>query len=73
MDEVMVTVDESHLDRIDEVVQALRDSGMQVDQVADVVIVGHVEDAERLAEVGGVMSVEPTHRFQLPPPDAEVQ
>jgi hypothetical protein len=49
---------------------------MTVDEVIDVVVVGHVDDpddTEGLIRVDGVMAVEPTHRFQLPPPDAEVQ
>ncbi len=73
MDEVIVTVDESHLDHIDQVVQALRDSGMRVYQVADVVIAGQTDDAARLTRVDGVMSVEPSRRYRLAPPDAEVQ
>lgn len=73
MDEVIVTIDDSHLDDIDQVVQTLRDGGMRVDQVSDVVVTGFTDHAESLTRIAGVMSVEPARRYQLAPPDADVQ
>lgn len=74
---VTVTVDDTHLDRIEEVAAHLRSSGMHVDQVLnDVgVISGSVPDDRRkhLQAVTGVQSVEDTATVQLPPPESSVQ
>ena len=74
---VTITVDDTHLDRIDEVAAHLRSSGMQVDQVLNEigVISGSVPDDRRqlLKTVTGVQSVEDTATVQLPPPESPVQ
>ena len=74
---ISVTVDDEHLTGIDDVVAELRASGMQVDQVLGGVgvISGSVpEDRQQsLQAVAGVKSVEASHHFQVPPPDAPVQ
>jgi hypothetical protein len=74
---ISVTVDDEHLARIDDVAVELRANGMQVDQVLDGlgVISGSVpEDRQQsLQDVAGVKSVEASHDFQIPPPDAPVQ
>jgi hypothetical protein len=74
---ISVTVDDEHLTGIDDVVAGLRASGMQVDQVLGGlgVISGSVpEDRQQsLQAVAGVKSVEASHHFQVPPPDAPVQ
>jgi len=74
---ISVTVDDEHLTGIDDVVAELRASGMQVDQVLGGVgvISGSVpEDRQQsLQAVAGVKSVEASHHFHIPPPDAPVQ
>ena len=74
---VTVTVDDTHLDRVEEVAAHLRSSGMQVDQVLNEigVISGSVPDNRRqlLKTVTGVQSVEDTATVQLPPPESPVQ
>jgi len=74
---VTITVDDTHLDRIEEVAAHLRSSGMQVDQVLNEigVISGSVPDDRRqlLKTVTGVQSVEDTATVQLPPPESPVQ
>jgi hypothetical protein len=74
---VRVTVDDDHLDKIDEVAAELRNSGMQVDQVLNEVgvISGSVPDDRRqvLGTVTGVESIEEATTFQLPPPDSPIQ
>jgi uncharacterized membrane-anchored protein len=74
---VTVTVDDTHLDRVEEVAAHLRSSGMQVDQVLNEigVISGSVPDDRRqlLKTVTGVQSVEDTTTVQLPPPESPVQ
>ena len=74
---VTITVDDTHLDRIEEVAAHLRSSGMQVDQVFNEigVISGSVPDDRRqlLKTVTGVQSVEVAATVQLPPPESPVQ
>lgn len=74
---VTITVDDTHLDRIEEVAAHLRSSGMQVDQVLNEigVISGSVPDDRRqlLKTVTGVQSVADAATVQLPPPESPVQ
>jgi hypothetical protein len=74
---VSVTVDDEHLASIGDVAAVLRANGMQVDQVLDRlgVISGSIPEdrQESLQAVAGVRSVEATHQYQIPPPDAPVQ
>jgi uncharacterized membrane-anchored protein len=74
---VTVTVDDTHLDKIEEVAAHLRSSGMHVDQVLNEigVISGSVPDDRRqlLQTVTGVQSVEDTATVHLPPPESPVQ
>ncbi len=80
MSRVTVTVDDAHLESIGQVAQALRDRGMQVEEVLDAVgvITGVLPDTgpQTLADVQaveGVASVDAELHYQLPPPDAEIQ
>jgi cation transporter-like permease len=61
----------------DAVAEQLRAAGMTVEQVlrAVGVITGTVAAEARaaLADVPGVLAVEPEQTFRLPPPDAEIQ
>jgi hypothetical protein len=74
---ISVTVDDEHLARIGDVAAELRANGMQVDHVLDKVgvISGSVQEdrQQSLQTVAGVKSVEASHDFQIPPPDAPVQ
>jgi hypothetical protein len=77
MSDVSVSVDNDHLDKIDEVAAELRSKGMQVDQVLSEVgvISGSVPDDLRQAlETGsGVEGVEEAKSFQIPPPESDIQ
>ncbi len=77
MTEITVTVDDAHLDKIEELAAQLRDSGMQVDQVLNEVglISGSApyECRSDLCAVPGVESVEGARAFRLPPPESSVQ
>lgn len=77
MPRVSVTVDDEHVDRIDEVAAALRAAGLDVTDVlgATGVITGTVADDRRdaLADLNGVESVADDVDYRLPPPDAPVQ
>jgi hypothetical protein len=76
-EQITVSVADDAVDRIDEVVTALENGGMHVDQVLRPigVITGSV-DTQRvraLGSVAGVAAVEPQRTVQLPPPDSDVQ
>lgn len=77
MTEITVTVDDAHLDKIEELAAQLRDSGMQVDQVLNEVGVisgsAPYECRHDLCAVPGVESVEGARAFQLPQPESSVQ
>jgi len=74
---VTVTVDDAHAGAIDEVADRLRDAGLDVDRVlASIgVITGSVSASQLhlLEAVDGVAAVEAQTRFEIAPPDAEVQ
>ena len=74
---VTVTVADSHLGQIEEVAGRLRAAGMEVEQVlaAIGVITGTVPAAKlsAVADVVGVAGIEDQTKFQIAPPDAEVQ
>lgn len=76
-DSITVTVDDDHVDRIEDIVDQLRAAGLQVHQVLGSVgiITGEVTDAQRpaIAQVAGVASVQDQQMFQLPPPDSDLQ
>ena len=75
--EVTISVDDDHVRDLDGVAERLREVGLSVDELlAEIgVIVGRIDasQAERLRDVEGVASVEPSRSYQLPPPEHEVQ
>lgn len=72
---VTVSVDDEHVDAIDEVAERLREQGMRVDRVlASVgIVTGSVQDVAALSAVPGVMSVDLEEGFDIGPPDQEIQ
>ena len=74
---ITVTVAGSHLAQIEDVAAGLRDAGMEVGQVlaAIGVITGTAPAAQlsALEQVEGVASIEEQTKFEIPPPDADVQ
>jgi hypothetical protein len=76
-EKITISLADDAIDRIDEVVAALEDGGMQVDQVLRPlgVITGSVDTqrVQALGAVAGVAAVEPQRTVQLPPPDSDVQ
>lgn len=79
----IITVDDAHLHRLDEVVEELRTAGLQIDRVLRSLgqVTGRTELARSpqgaqhraLAEVTGVETVDTAHPFSIGPPDAEIQ
>jgi hypothetical protein len=74
---LLVSVDDEHLDRFSEVVKGVEDVGMEVEEkLEDLgVLTGSIdpEKVEPLRRVEGVSHVEESRRFQIPPPDSDVQ
>jgi hypothetical protein len=72
-----VTVDEGHLDHVDEVADALRAASIRVDGVHPglgiVTVVAEQSSVAEIESVTGVESVTEEVDYQLPPPDAEIQ
>jgi hypothetical protein len=72
---VTVTVDDDHLDAVDEVAAELSRRGMDVEAVLGTLgmVTGTVERPEVLRTVSGVLSVDADEEVRIPPPDADVQ
>ncbi|MGJ0119385.1 hypothetical protein ACQ7HM_09285 [Williamsia sp. MIQD14] len=77
MPEVTITVDDDHLASIDEVVAAVRASGVQVTQVhaAIGIISGTMAPDVRhaLTAIRGVGAIEESPQFGVAPPDSPIQ
>jgi hypothetical protein len=75
--EVLVAVDDEHMERLDTIADELRSAGMEVGQVMGElgVVTGSVEATKmkRLSAVRGVASVERAREVRVPPPDSPVQ
>ncbi len=75
--DLLVSVDEEHLGRFSEVVKSIKDAGMDVEQKMEEigVLTGSIdhEKVERLRKVEGVSDVEQSRRFQIAPPDSDIQ
>ena len=73
---VTVSVDDEHLDKLDDVVRQLREQGMTVDHVLVSlgIVTGSIEDVDgALRDLEGVLKVDLEGRRGLPPPDQEIQ
>jgi hypothetical protein len=75
--DVVVSVDDAHMPTMTDVVSALESAGMMIESTMPVLgtVTGRVPPA-RLADIGlveGVAAIEQSRRFQLPPPDSDVQ
>lgn len=74
---VSISIDDSHLAQILEVVKNLESMGMTVEQtLPSIGVIGGSIDSEqidRLYQIEGVQHIEPERSYQLPPPDSDVQ
>ena len=72
---VTVSVDDEHLNKLDDVVRQLREQGMTVDHVLVSlgIVTGSIEDVDALRDVEGVLRVDLEERKGVPPPDQEIQ
>lgn len=75
--QVSVSVDDAHLDQIQQVSQQLQSSGMNVEQTLSSigVINGSIQSDKlnSLYQIEGVENVEPQQSYQLAPPDSDLQ
>lgn len=86
--EWIITVDDQHLDQLDQIVAELEKAGLRVESV--LYSIGQVTGCTRLAEttkdsattdparkrltvVTGVASVDAVQHYRIQPPDAEIQ
>jgi hypothetical protein len=74
---VSVSVDDSHLGRLDEVSRAAEAVGMTVRRLEPAigVLTGSIAEdrIDRLRTVAGVEHVEPQREVRIPPPDSQIQ
>jgi hypothetical protein len=74
---LLISVADDHLDRFSEVVKDIEDAGMEVEQrMEDLGVLAGTIDSEKvepLRQVAGASHVEVSRRFQIPPPDSDVQ
>lgn len=74
---VSVCIHDDHIDRIGQVSDSLRASGMDIEQTMPNIgmVSGSIESQqiEQLHKIAGVDSVELEQSYQLPPPDSPLQ
>lgn len=74
---LLISVDDRDREQILEVVEALQASGMKIEQVMKQtgVVTGSIDSTqvEGIARVEGVAAVEVEQKFQLKPPESEIQ
>ncbi len=72
-----VSVDDEHVHRFSEVLEGVKNAGMDVEQEMEGIGVmsGSIdsEKVDSLRKVEGVSHVEQSRRFQIAPPDSDVQ
>jgi hypothetical protein len=75
--DLLISVDDEHLDRFSEVVKNIEDIGLDVAQQMEEigVVTGSIEPAkiDPINNVEGVSYVERSRDIQLPPPESDIQ
>ena len=77
--DLLIAIDDAHLSRMGEVVERLREAGMNVDAADKTLgtVTGSIDDSrvavEALQAVDGVGVVEEQATYELPPPDSPMQ
>ncbi|MBD2773009.1 ketohydroxyglutarate aldolase [Iningainema tapete] len=74
---LLISVDDRHIEQILEVAQALQASGMKIEQLMEQigVITGSIDSTqvEGISQIEGVAAVEVEQKYQLEPPESEIQ
>lgn len=72
-----VSIEDQHLDRVEEVVKRVKRAGMSVEEVMEGVgiVTGSIEPEklDSLRGVAGVAHVEASRHFSIAPPESDVQ
>ena len=75
--QITVSIDDAHADRIDEVAERLKETGMDVEQTMQIVgvVTGSIasDRMSSLYSIEGVKAVEADRTYQLNPPDSDIQ
>jgi hypothetical protein len=75
--QVLISIDDSHIDRISTVVEKLEGEGLEVSRSMPAlgVVSGTADEARvpSLRDVEGVLSIEEERRIEIPPPDSPIQ
>ena len=74
---ITVSIDEAHINQIQEVAAQLEAMGMEIKQTMPTIglVIGSVQSEKipSLYKVEGIQNVEPERTYQLAPPNSEVQ
>ena len=74
---LLISVGDRHREQISKVVKALQTSGLKIKQVMEKtgVVTGSIDSTrvEGIARIEGVAAVEVEQKFQLKPPESEIQ
>ena len=74
---ISVSVDDAHIDQIEQVAQCLQAAGMIIESTLPLVgIISGQVDGDRLATLHnceGVQDIEMEQSYQIAPPDSEIQ
>ncbi|NEQ53897.1 MAG: ketohydroxyglutarate aldolase [Leptolyngbya sp. SIO3F4] len=74
---VNITIDDAHLEQMDQVTEELKTAGLEVEKTLSTlgIVTGSIESEKlsSLSEVTGVDAVEADTTVTLPPPGADIQ
>ena len=74
---LLISLDDEHIEQISEVIQNLKAAGLHVEQTMTQlgVITGSCDAAkvEAISQVKGVSHVETEQKYQIAPPDSDIQ
>ena len=74
---LLISVDDNHMDRIPQVVQKLQSAGLNVEQSMEQigVVTGSCDQAKvkALSQIEGVSHIESSRKYQVAPPNSDIQ
>lgn len=77
MKSIVITVDEQHVEEMDRIIVECENAGMVIQDKLELLgqICGEISEKNqpRIRSIKGIMSVEESGSFEIPPPDSDVQ
>lgn len=74
---LLISLDDEHIKQISEVIQNLKSAGLHVEQTMTQlgIITGSCDEAkvQAISQVEGVSHVETEQKYQIAPPDSDIQ